>query len=272
MGHRIGIIAGSGMLPFLILRKAQNQGFRCAVVGLKEETDPGLEDKAEQFDWVEGGDILRIISFFKKNRIHEVLMAGKVDQRRIIEKDKLNYSLLPLLSRMKDKMPTSIIKVMIKFLNQEGIRVLDPSPFLSSYFCQVGVMTETQSSPELEEDIDLGLRTAKKVADLDLGQTVVVKDGAVVAVEGIEGTDGVIKRGGQLAGKGIVVTKAGRSSQDMKIDLPGVGLRTVETLVKAGGKALCIEARKVLFFQKEEAISLANKHKILITAKEYKDI
>jgi len=272
MGRRIGIIAGSGMLPFLILEKAQKQGLTCVVVGLREEADPGLEDKAEQFDWVEGGDISKLISFFKKNRIHEVLMAGKVEQRRIYEKEKFDQSLLPLLHRIKDKAPTSMMNVIIDFLNQEGIQVIDPSPFLSSYFCQEGVMTETRPSPEVEEDIDLGLGMAKKIADLDLGQTVVVKDRAVVAVEGMEGTDEAIKRGGQLAGKGIVVAKAGRSSQDMKIDLPGVGFKTVEALVKAGGKALCIEARKVLFFQKEEAISLANNNKILIMAKEYKDI
>ena len=116
------------------------------------------------------------------------------------------------------------------------------------------------------------MRLAKKIADLDLGQTVIVKDKTVVAVEGIEGTDEAIKRGGALAGKGTVAIKAARSSQDMKIDLPGVGLRTVETLAEVGGVALCIEARKVLFFQKEESISLANGNKILIMAKEFKDI
>jgi DUF1009 family protein len=269
MGHRIGIIAGSGMLPFLILEKAKNQGFQCAVVGLKEETDPGLEEKADGFDWVESGDVLRIISFFKKNRIREVLMAGKVDSRRIFKN--FDQSLLHLLHQMKDKTPASIMNAIINFLSQEGIQIIDPSPFISSYFCQEGVMTETKPSPEMEEDIHLGLRMAKKIADLDLGQTVVVKDKAVVAVEGLEGTDEAIKRGGRLAGEGIVVAKAGRSSQDMKIDLPGVGLRTIETLVKARGKALCIEARKVLFFQREEAVSLANNHKILIMAKEYED-
>jgi hypothetical protein len=272
MGHRIGIIAGSGMLPFLILEKVQKQGFACAVVGLKEETDPGLEDKAEVFDWVEGGDISEMISFFKKNRIQEVLMAGKVDQRRIFEKEKFNQSLLTLLRRMKDRTPTSIMETMINFLSLEGIQVIDPTPFLSSYFCQEGVMTKIKPTPEMEENIQLGLRKARKIADLDLGQTVIVKDKAVVAVEGREGTDEAIKRGGELAGKGIVAVKAARSSQDMKIDLPGVGLRTVETLAEAGGEALCIEARKVLFFQKEEAISLANNNKILIMAKELKDI
>jgi DUF1009 family protein len=272
MGHRIGIVAGSGMLPFLILEKAKKQDSVCVVVGLKGETDPGLEDKAEVFSWIEGGDIPGLISFFRKNGIHEVLMAGKVDQRRIFEEEKLNENILVLLRRMRDKTPASILKAMIDLLSQEGIQVIDPTPFLSSYFCQEGVMTKFKPTPEMDKDIQVGLKMAKKIADLDLGQTVIVKDKAVVAVEGIEGTDETIKRGGELAGEGIVAVKAARTSQDMKIDLPGVGLRTIETLVKVGGAALCIEARKVLFFQKEEAISLANNNKILIMAKEFKDI
>ena len=272
MGHRIGIVAGSGVLPFLILEKAQKKDYSCVVVGLKGETDPGLEDKAEVFGWVEGGDIPGLISFLKKNEIHEVLMAGKVDQRRIFEEEKFNQNLPALFRRMKEKTPTRIMEAMINLLSLEGIQVIDPTPFLSSYFCQEGVMTKFKPAPEMEEDIQLGLRLAKKIADLDLGQTVIVKDKTVVAVEGIEGTDEAIKRGGVLAGKGIVAVKAARSSQDMKIDLPGVGLRTVETLAEVGGVALCIEARKVLFFQKEESISLANGNKILIMAKEFKDI
>jgi len=271
MGRRIGIIAGSGILPFLMLEKVQKKGFACGVIGLRGETDPSLENEADEFQWVEGGAVSDIISFFKKNRMHEVLIAGKVDQRRILEKEKLNHSLLPLLQRIKEKTPTSVIKVMIDFFNQEGIHIVDPSPFLSSYLCQEGVMTEIKPSLELEDDINLGMRMAKRIADLDLGQTVVIKEGAILAVEAMEGTDETIRRGGQLAGKGFLVVKAGRSSQDMKIDLPGVGLRTVEILVKAGGKALCIEAQKVLFFQKEKAISLANGNKVLIMAKEYRD-
>lgn len=271
MGHRIGIVAGSGMLPFLILEKAKKQGYAYAVVGLKGEADPGLEDRAEVFSWVEGGDIPGLISFFKKNGIHEVLMAGKVDQRRILEEEKFSQNLLAPLRRMRDKTPTSIMKALINLLSLEGIQVIDPTPFLSSYFCQEGIMTKFIPAPEMEEDIQLGLRMAKKIADLDLGQTVIVKDKAVVAMEGMSGTDETIKRGGELAGKGIVAVKAARTSQDMKIDLPGVGLRTIETLVEVGGAALCIEARKVLFFQREEAISLANNNKILIMAKEFKD-
>ncbi len=272
MGHRIGIVAGSGMLPFLILEKAKIQDYACVVVGLKGEADPGLEEKAEVFSWVEREDIPRLISFFRKNGIHEVLMAGKVDQRRIFEEEKFNENLMVLLRKMRDKTPTSIMKALINLLGREGIQVIDPTPFLSSYFCQEGVMTKFKPTPEMEEDIQLGLRTARKIADLDLGQTVIVKDRAVVAVEGIEGTDETIRRGGEFAGKGIVVAKAARTSQDMKIDLPGVGLKTIETLVKVRGAALCIEARKVLFFQKEEAISLADNNKILIMAKEFKDI
>ncbi len=272
MGRRIGIVAGSGLLPVLILEKAKKQDYACAVVGLKGEADPRLEGKAEVFSWIEGGDIPGLISFLKKNGIHEVLIAGKVDQRRIFEEERFDQNLLALLRRMKDKTPTSLMEALIKLLSREGIRVIDPFPFLSSYFCQEGVMTELKPTPEMEKDIRLGSRVAKKIADLDLGQTVIIKDKTVVAMEGIEGTDETIKRGGELAGKGIVAVKAARTSQDMKIDLPGVGLRTIETLVKVGGAALCIEARKVLFFQKEEAISLANNTKILIMAKEFKDI
>ncbi|NIM89701.1 MAG: UDP-2,3-diacylglucosamine diphosphatase LpxI [Candidatus Aminicenantes bacterium] len=272
MGHRIGIVAGSGMLPFLILEKAKKKDYACTVVGLKGEADPGLEGKAEVFRWIEGGDIPGLISFLKKNGIHEVLMVGKVDQRQIFEEERFDQGLLVLLRSMKDKTPTSLMEALIKLLGREGIRVIDPTPFLSSYFCQEGVMTEFKPNAEMENDIQLGSRMAKKIADLDVGQTVIVKDKTVVAIEGIEGTDETIKRGGELAGKGIVAVKAARTSQDMKIDLPGVGLRTIETLVEVEGAALCIEALKVLFFQKEEAISLANNNKILIMAKEFKDI
>ena len=119
MGHRIGIVAGSGMLPFLILEEAQKQDYSCVVAGLKGETDPGLENKAEVFSWVEGGDIPGLISFLKKNEIHEVLMAGKVDQSRIFEEEKFNQNLLVVLRRMKDKTPTSIMEALINLLSLE---------------------------------------------------------------------------------------------------------------------------------------------------------
>jgi len=272
MGHRIGIIAGSGIFPFLALEEAQKRGYTCVVAGIKEEAEAGLRDKADEFDWIERGDISKVISFFKKHGVREALLAGKVDHRRIFQKEKLDRPLSQLLNQIKEKSPTAIIKAIIDFMNKEGIQVVNPTSFLASHFCQEGIMTETKPSQEVKEDIHFGLRIARKIADLDIGQTVMVKDKAVVAVEGIEGTDEAIKRGGKLAGEGIVVAKVSRSCQDMRIDIPAVGLSTVKMLAEVGGAALCIEAQKVLFFQKKEAISLANAYKIMIMAKEFIDI
>ncbi|MFB0565862.1 MAG: LpxI family protein [Candidatus Aminicenantaceae bacterium] len=267
MGDRIGIIAGSGEFPYLALEEAQKRGYTCVVAGIEHEADIGLKDKADEFDWIKGGDILKLVSFFKRNRIQKVLLAGKVDYRRIFHKDKLKKPVRSLLNKTKEKRPAAIIGAIINYMNGEGIEVIDPTSFLAPYLCREGIMTEAELSPEIREDVDFGLKIARKIADLDIGQTVVVKNEAVVAVEGVEGTDEAIRRGGELAGEGVVVAKVGRSSQDIRVDLPGVGLSTIITLVEARGKALCIEAGKVLFLQQEDAISLANENKILVMAK-----
>lgn len=266
MGQRIGIIAGSGMTPFLVTEEAQRRGLTCVVAGIKEETEKGLRDKADEFEWIEAGEFSRLVSFFKKHRVEEALMAGKVEHQRILKKDKLDKYSSRFLTQIMEKTPTPLIKAFIEFMGKEGIKIIEPTSFLASYFCKEGLMTETTPTPETKEDINFGMRIARKVADLDIGQAVIVKDKAVVGVEGMEGTDEAIKRGGRLAGEGIIVAKVSRTSQDMRIDLPAVGLSTVKTLAEVQGKALCIEARKVLFFQKEEAVSLANSKRILIMA------
>ena len=264
MGKRIGIIAGSGTFPGLVIKEAQQRGYTCIVAGIKEEAEPCIENKAHTFQWIRGGNILNLVSFFRQNCIKKAVMAGKVDHRKIFQTDKLDESIIPLLSDLKERSPTAIVKVLIDFLEREGIQVLDPSPFLAPYFCQEGFYTDFKIDGKLEEDIQFGMDIARGIADLDIGQTVVVKDKTVLAVEGVEGTDEAIKRGGMLAGKGIVVVKASRSSQDMRIDVPAVGFSTINALAEVEGKALCMEAEKVLFFQKEEAVSLAEKEKILI--------
>lgn len=266
MGQRIGIIAGSGMIPFLVTEEAQKRGLTCVVAGIKEEAEMGLRDKADEFEWIEASEISRFVSLFKKHGVEEALMAGKVEHQRIFKKDKLDKYSSRLLTQIMEKTPIPLIKAFIEFMGKEGIKIIEPTPFLASYFCKEGLMTKTTISSETKEDINFGMRIAKEVADLDIGQTVIVKNKAVVGVEGMEGTDEAIRRGSRLAGEGIVVAKVSRTSQDMRIDIPAVGLYTVKTLVEVKGKALCIEARKVLFFQKEEAVSLANSKKILIMA------
>jgi DUF1009 family protein len=267
MGQRIGIIAGSGEFPFVVLHEAQKSGYFSVVAGIKGEARTELQDEADEFEWIDVSDVLKLISYFKRNRVDEAILAGKVDPRVIYDKEKLQDSSLSLLAQVKDKKPVSIIKTVIELMANEGIAIKDPSAFISSCFCQEGILTDTPVSPDVEEDILFGWKIAKTIADLDIGQTVVIKDKAVVALEGMEGTDETIERSGRIAGEGTVVVKVSRSSQDPRIDLPAVGLSTVQSLVRAKSKALCLEAGKMPFFQKDEAVSLANAHKISIVAK-----
>jgi DUF1009 family protein len=267
MGRRIGIIAGSGEFPFLLLAEAQKMGYACIVAGIKQEAETDLMDKVDIFEWVDVGDILNLVSFFKKNGVKEAVFAGKVDHRKIFNKEKFNEASSRLLAQSKDRSPAAVLKTIIDFMAKEGIQIMDPTSFIASSFCQESVLTKTKPSPGAEDDIEFGFKIAKNIADLDIGQTVIVKDKAVVAVEAMEGTDEVIKRGGRLAGEETVVVKVGRSFQDPRVDLPGVGLNTIKSLVEARSRVLCIEAQSIPFFQKEEAISLADAHRISIVVK-----
>lgn len=267
MANRIGIIAGSGEFPFVVLEEAMKLGRFPVVAGISGEAEIRLEENADIFEWIDAGAVQRLIAFFKKNAVKEAVFAGKVDQKTIFAKDKFNGASLKILARIRDQRPASLIKAVIDLMQSEGIQILDPTQFIASSFCEEGVVTKTQPLPEIKDDIEFGWKIAKGMADLDVGQAVVVKERVVVAVEGIEGTDEAIKRGGQLAGKNTVVIKVSRTSQDPRVDLPSVGLNTVKSLVSVQGQALCFEAKSVPFFQKDEAILIADANKIAIVAK-----
>lgn len=267
MANRLGILAGSGSFPILALNEARNQGYFCAVAGLRGEADPALKTRADVFEWFEPGDLARLPVFLKNNGVREIIMAGKVDPSSIFRPDHFDEVATRLMTRLKEKSPARLVQALIAFLSSQGIKAKDPTFLLRPYFCPRGVLTETRPSGGIRRDIDLGWRVARTLADMDIGQTVVVKDGAVVAVEGIEGTDQVILRGGELAGPGIVAVKVSRTSQDPRVDLPGVGLKTIEALVKARAGALCLEAGRVVFFEKAEALALADASHIAIVAR-----
>jgi len=267
MGTRIGLIAGSGGFPLEALEEAKRLGYACVVAGLRGEAVPDLEAKAETFAWFELGEIRNLVLFFQKQDVRDVVMIGKVDPRAIYTKPGLDDAAGLLLAKAKDKTPTSLLKALIEFLEGQGISVKDPSFLLQAYFYPEGVLTGGSPAPDVLGDIDFGWKIAKTIADLDLGQTVVIKDRAVVAVEGMEGTDETIKRGGRLAGKGIVVVKVGRSAQDMRIDVPAAGIETLRNLVRVKAMALCIEAGKVPLFQKDEVIALAKANGIAVIVK-----
>ncbi len=267
MEGKLGIIAGSGNFPFYVCEEAQNLGYSCVVAGIRGEAESSLGEKVSVFEWFNVSEITKVAAFFKKNSVKDAVFSGKIDQRIIYQDDELGKLLSELLEEGRERSPTVLIQAVIKVFSSQGINIQDPTKYIASAFCAPGVLTETKPSKEVEEDILYAWVLARKLADLDIGQTVVVKNKAVVALEGMEGTDETIKRGAELAGKGIVVVKVGRSSQDPRIDLPTIGLDTVKSLVYNGGTALAFEAERIPFFQRDEALSVAEAYRVSIIAK-----
>lgn len=262
------MIAGSGEFPFHVCREAGKRGYTCVVAAVRDQAPEKIQDLAGAVAWFEAHEASSLISFFKTHGVREAVFAGKIDPRVVFRSPVAEAQVRSLLEESQNRGPSALIQAVIALFVRNGIAIVDPSGFLTSTFCNPGVLTRDHPTPEMEEDILFGWACARKLADMDIGQTVVVKQNTVVAVEGIEGTDEAILRAGKLAGKGVVAVKVCRSHQDPRIDLPAVGLDTVKSIIEAGGRALCFEALKMPFFQKEEAVSLANTLGIVIVARE----
>ena len=258
MGRGIGIIAGSGRFVAGAVSELRRSGLRCVVLGIEGESRPGLKSAADAFSSVKPGELGRALAFFRDQQVSEIILLGKVRPGIVFQQENFDAETWRRLGGVKGRSATAVLEAAFAFLEAQGFNVLSPGPLLAPYFCGPGVLTRADPSPAALRDIDLGLGIARQAADLEIGQTLVVKDGAVVAVEGLEGTDRAIQRGGRLGGPGFVVVKAGRTSQDMRLDLPAVGLDTVKTLLRAGGAGLGIEAGKVAFFQRQAAVCLAD--------------
>lgn len=260
MGRRIGIIAGSGTFVSGVVSELRRRGTRCVVLAIKGESSPRLEDAADALLAVKPGEFRRAIAFFKKHRVTRLLLLGKVWPGVVFRRQNFDVETWRQLEKIKERSASGVLEAAIAFLETQGFKVLSPAPFLAPFFYRPGVLTRSAPSEAALEDIRFGLGIAGQLADLEIGQTLVVKGSVVVAIEGTEGTDRAILRGGRLAGPGSVVIKAGRTTQDMRVDVPAVGLDTVKALLRARGAALAIEAGKVALFQREEAVSLADAH------------
>ncbi len=271
MGERIGILAGRGAFVSWALSELKGQGFSCVVAGVEGEAESGLESRADVFQWIKPGDLTKAISFLKSHGVQTVMMLGKVRPGLIFKREDFDAAAAGLWDGIEEKSPAGILRAVIEFIEEKGLRVASPDSLLRPQFCRAGVLTANRPDVALVEDIDFGLRMAKRLADLEVGQTVIIKDKAIVAVEGMEGTDQTITRGGELAGRGIVAAKAGRTRQDLRVDVPAVGLATVQSLIRAGGAGLGLEAEKVAFFQRQEAVALADAHGLHIVVREVQD-
>ncbi len=265
MDEPLGLIAGNGKFPLLLASSCKKtHGVRIEAVGFRGETSPELEKQVDNLVWVGVGQLGKIINLFKKAGVSQAVMAGQIRPTRMFEKVKFDLRGLKLLSRLGNRKADSIFSAVADEMNKEGIRLLDSTTFLGEYLAKEGVLTRRQPSRQELEDVEFGVQIAKEIGRLDVGQTVVVKDKAILAVEALEGTDETIRRGGRLAGGETVVVKTAKPSQDMRFDVPVVGLQTIRTLKDSGGGVLAIEAHKTLILDQNEVVPLADRNGICI--------
>lgn len=265
---KYGLIAGNGRFPFLVLEGARAEGVEMAVAAIKEETDPSIERLAAKVKWVGVGQLGRLISFFKDEGVTHAVMAGQVKHVQIFSLSAIpDLRMAKLLGRLAVRNTDSLIGAVADELARDGITLVDSTLFLRPFLPEPGVLTRRAPSSDEAGDIAYGLDVAREIARLDLGQTIVVKNRAVVAVEAMEGTDATIRRAGELARKPpLSVVKVAKPNQDMRFDVPVVGPATVRAMVEARATALSITARKTLLLDRDELLSLANKSKIAIIA------
>jgi len=263
---KFGLIAGNGKFPFMVLQGALNSGAQMVVAAIREETDPEIERLAEHVTWVGIGQLGRMIRFFKQEGVEQAIMAGQVKHVQIFSRAVPDARMLKVLLKLPRRNTDALIGAIASELQNEGIELIDSTYFLQDHLPTAGTLTRRQPDKREREDIDYGLEIAREIARLDLGQTIVVRGKACVAIEAMEGTDDTIRRAGSLVKRALTVVKIAKPNQDMRFDVPVVGVPTIEAMVEAGATCLCITAGKTLMFDRDEMIKIANAKKIAIVA------
>lgn len=263
---KFGLIAGNGKFPFMVIEGARQSGAQVAVAAIREETDPEIERVADKFTWVGIGQLGRMIRFFKDEGVEKAMMAGQVKHVQIFSRAVPDVRMLKVLLKLPRRNTDSLIGAIASELQNEGIELIDSTYFLQDYLPKVGSLTKRQPDTREREDIEYGLEIAREIARLDLGQTIVVRGKACVAIEAMEGTDETIRRAGTLAHGRLTVVKIAKPDQDMRFDVPVVGVPTLGAMNAAGATCLCITAGKTLMLDRDEMIRFANEKKIAIVA------
>jgi DUF1009 family protein len=264
---RIGLIAGNGRFPFLALHGARSLGHDVTVVAVKEEAFPELEraarDAGADLHWVSLGHLGKCIKILKEAGIRQAVMAGQVKHAKIFSGIIPDLTLLSVLTRLRARNTDALISAVAEVLQGEGIELLNSTAFLEPLLARGGTLSRRAPTSDEIADLAFGYRMADAVAALDIGQTVAVKDKAVVAVEAMEGTDAVIRRAGEIAGPGTRIVKVAKPQQDMRFDVPVVGVATIEMMKAAGATAISIDAGRTLvvdgqkFFDAADAAGIA---------------
>lgn len=270
-GEPVGLIAGNGRFPFLVAAAARRAGRRVLAVAIREEADPGLESEVDEIHWVGLGQLGRCIEALKSGGAREAVMAGQVKHRQIFSSLIPDLKLMAVLARLAVKSTDNLIGGVAEALAREGITLLPSTAFLADQMATPEAMTRRRPSGDEERDIAYGQEVARALAGMDLGQTVVVKDRAAVALEAMEGTDEVIRRAGRIAGAGMVVVKVAKPRQDMRFDIPVVGRGTLEAMLGAGARVLAVDAGKTLLIDRSEFLAEADRHDVAVWGMEARD-
>src|SRR5271169_2775234 len=262
-----GLIAGNGDFPFLVLEGARSRGIEMAVIAIREEASPELERRASRLHWVSLGELSRTIELLHQEGVKHAVMAGQVKHNKIFSAIRPDWKLAKLLLTLPSKNTDSLIGAVARVLADEGIELVDSTKFLGSLLPAAGVLTRRAPDAAEMADIAYGRQIAHKIAALDLGQTVVVRDRACVAIEAMEGTDETIERAARITGRQrLVVVKVSKPKQDMRFDVPVIGTKTIEVMRRSNVTALAIDAGRTLLFDRNELIHAADDFSIAIYA------
>jgi DUF1009 family protein len=276
---KLGLIAGNGRFPFLILDAARAHGVPVVVAAIREETDASIRDRAAadpdiHVHWLSLGELSRLIETFQREGVRQAVMAGQVKHKQIFSSIRPDWRLAKLLLSLRTKNTDMLLGAVAKVLGDEGIELIASTALLEPLLAPAGTLTERGPSPAEQADVQYGLGVARGIAGCDLGQTVVVASGACVAVEAMEGTDATIARAGALLGamegeastfeRSLTVVKVAKPKQDLRFDVPVVGVPTIETMVRAHARCLAVEAGRTLLFDREALVALADAHGIAV--------
>jgi DUF1009 family protein len=264
-GPRYAIIAGNGSFPFLVLEAARDQGIDPLVVAIKEEASPELSRKAREVHWLSLGEVAKLLELLRAERVERVVLAGQVKHAQLFSSIKADGLLRRALGSLHRKNTDALIGAFVRMLEGRGIKVVDSTLFLKPLLPEAGTLTRRAPDAGEQADIAYGREIAKKVAGLDIGQTIVVADRACVAVEAMEGTDATIERAATLSnGRRLVVVKVSKPHQDMRFDVPVVGPKTVQVMRRSNATTLAVDAGKTLLFERDRLLEEANESGIAI--------
>src|SRR6266705_5059700 len=263
----LGIIAGNGVYPQLVAAAARKAGVKKVVsAGFTDETDPLLRQHVDVLEWMRVGQLGRLLKFFRAQHIHHAIMAGQIAPKNLFDL-RPDMKAMMLLAKLKQRNAESIFAAIANELATLEVDLLPATTFLEDSLAHCGLLAGPKLSQQEQDDVELGWKIAKEIARLDIGQTIIVRNGTVVAVEALEGTNEAMRRGGELAGSSAVMVKVAKPNQDMRFDVPVIGVETIRIAAEARLRVIAVEAGKTLLLERDAIVDLANRSKVSIVAR-----